>query len=252
LRIGASPRFLYLLSETTFGNTRHRSSGLYITNGAAFSTSRSSRPPVGHLQYVVVAKPDLEHFMHPISIIILGIAMSTDAFAAAIGKGAAMRNPRFSEALRVGVIFGAIEGLTPVIGWLLGLGAAKYITAWDHWIVFTLLGLLGLHMIYAGLKRENEGVALDATNRRHGFWSLAATALATSIDAMAVGVGLAFLDVSISIVALVIGLTTLVMVTLGIMLGRILGRAAGKRAEIIGGFMLIAIGVAILYEHLSA
>ena len=191
--------------------------------------------------------------MHPISIFLLGIAMSTDAFAAAVGKGAAMHKPRFPEAVRAGVIFGTIEGLTPVIGWLLGLAAAKYITAWDHWIAFTVLGLLGLHMIYAGLKPESEeGGATDATKRRHGFWSLAATGLATSIDAMAVGVGLAFLDVNIGVVALVIGLTTLVMVTLGIMLGRILGSLAGKRAEIMGGVMLIAIGAVILYEHLSA
>ena len=190
--------------------------------------------------------------MHSISIFLLGIAMSTDAFAAAVGKGAAMHKPRFPEALRAGVIFGTIEGLTPVIGWLLGLTAAKYVTAWDHWIAFTLLGLLGLHMIYAGLKPENDGGATDAPKRRPGFWSLAATGFATSIDAMAVGVGLAFLDVNIGLVALVIGLTTLVMVTLGIMLGRILGSVVGKRAEIIGGFLLIAIGATILYEHLSA
>jgi putative Mn2+ efflux pump MntP len=188
--------------------------------------------------------------MHPISIFLLGIAMSTDAFAAAVAKGAAMRNPRFSEALRAGVFFGTIEGLTPVIGWLLGLAAAKYVTAWDHWIAFTLLGCLGLHMIYAGLKQESEGT--ETTKQMHGFWSLAATGLATSIDAMVVGVGLAFLDVNIGVVALVIGLTTLVMVTLGIMLGRILGKLGGKRAEIMGGVMLIAIGTAILHEHLSA
>ena len=189
--------------------------------------------------------------MHPISIFLLGFAMSTDAFAAAVGKGAAMHKPRFPEALRAGVIFGTIEGLTPVVGWLLGLAAAKYVTAWDHWIAFTLLGLLGLHMIYAGLKPESEGEATDATKPKHGFWSLAATGLATSIDAMAVGVGLAFIDVNIGVVALVIGLTTLVMVTLGIMLGRILGSLVGKRAEIMGGFLLIAIGAVILYEHLS-
>ena len=190
--------------------------------------------------------------MHPISILLLGVAMSTDAFAAAVAKGAAMRNPRFSEALRAGVIFGTIEGLTPIIGWLLGLAAAQYISAWDHWIAFILLGVLGLYMIYAGLKPESDGGAANATKRMHGFWSLAATGLATSIDAMVVGVGLAFLDVNIGVVALVIGLTTLVMVTLGIMLGRILGRLAGKRAEIMGGLMLIAIGTTILHEHLSA
>jgi putative Mn2+ efflux pump MntP len=190
--------------------------------------------------------------MHPFSIFLLGRAMSTDAFAAAVGKGAAMHKPRFSEALRAGAIFGTIEGLTPVIGWLLGLAAASYVTAWDHWIAFTLLGVLGLHMIYGGLKAETEGSATDAANNRHGFWSLAATGLATSIDAMAVGVGLAFIEVNIGVVALVIGLTTLVMVTIGIMLGRFLGSLAGKRAEIIGGLLLIAIGAAILHEHLSA
>ncbi len=190
--------------------------------------------------------------MHPISIFLLAIAMSTDAFAAAVGKGAAMHKPRLPDALRAGVIFGTIEGLTPVVGWLLGVAAAKYIAAWDHWIAFTLLGLLGLHMIYAGLKPESEGGGTDTTRREEGFWSLAATGLATSIDAMAAGVGLAFLEVNIAVVALVIGLTTLVMVTLGIMLGRILGRLAGKRAEIIGGLMLIGIGSTILYEHLSA
>ena len=190
--------------------------------------------------------------MHPISIFLLGIAMSTDAFAAAVGKGAAMHKPRFPEALRAGVIFGTIEGLTPVIGWLLGLAAAKYITAWDHWIAFTMLGVLGLHMIYVGLKPESEHGATNATKRGNSFWSLAATGLATSIDALAVGVGLAFLDMNIVVVALVIGLTTLVMVTLGVMLGRVLGSLAGKRAEIVGGLMLIGIGAAILYDHLSA
>jgi len=190
--------------------------------------------------------------MHPISIFLLGIAMSTDAFAAAIGKGAAMREPRFPDALRAGVIFGTIEGLTPVIGWLLGQAAAQYITVWDHWIAFALLSALGLHMIFAGLKPEDRGNTTQLAERRQGFWSLAATGLATSIDALAVGVGLAFIDVSIGIIALVIGLTTLVMVTLGIMLGRVLGTLAGKRAEIGGGCLLIAIGAAILHEHLMA
>ena len=183
------------------------------------------------------------------SIFLIAIAMSTDAFAAAVGKGASMRNPRFPEALRAGLIFGTIEGLTPVVGWALGSAASRYITAWDHWIAFTLLVLLGAHMIRTGF-RQDEDEDSDAP-RRHGFWALATTGLATSIDAMAVGVGLAFLDAEIAVVAVVIGLTTLVMVTLGIMLGRTLGRLAGKRAEIAGGVLLILIGAAILHEHLS-
>ena len=184
-----------------------------------------------------------------LSILLLGIAMSTDAFAAAVGKGAAMRKPRWRDALRAGLIFGCIEALTPVLGWLLGQAAAKYVAAFDHWIAFCLLGALGVHMIVAGLKPEAPEDAADAP-RRHGFWSLAATGLATSIDAMAVGVGLAFLDVNIVEVAAIVGLCTLTMVTLGIMLGRVLGALAGKRAEIVGGALLIAIGSTILFEHL--
>lgn len=184
-----------------------------------------------------------------LSILLIGFAMSTDAFAAAIGKGVAMRRPRFPQALRAGLIFGVIEGVTPVVGWALGLAAAAYITAWDHWIAFVLLGLLGGRMIHAGSKREPEDT--EPHPQRHGFWNLATTGFATSIDAMAIGVGLAFLDVNIALVAVVIGSCTLVMVTGGIMLGRVLGRFAGKRAEIVGGVILIAIGSLILYEHLG-
>lgn len=192
--------------------------------------------------------------MSPLSILLLGIAMSTDAFAAAVGKGAAMRQPRFPDALRAGLIFGAIEAITPLIGWALGMAAAKYVTAWDHWIAFGLLAVLGLRMIREGLRGrvDDEGVdGNDATPKRHGFWALAATGFATSIDAMAVGVGLAFIDANILVVAAVIGCTTLVLVTAGILLGRVLGALAGKRAEIFGGLLLIGIGSAILYEHLT-
>ncbi|WP_372016817.1 manganese efflux pump MntP [Pseudoxanthomonas sp. 10H] len=185
--------------------------------------------------------------MNLLSMLLIGVAMSTDAFAAAVGKGAAMQRPRFPQALRAGLIFGAIEAVTPVIGWLLGHAASRYISAWDHWIAFGLLGLLGLHMIWNGLKPE-DGDA-DAS-RHHGFWSLAATGLGTSIDAMAVGVSLAFLDAPIALVAAVIGLCTLAMVTTGIMLGRVLGALAGKRAEIVGGVIMIVIGSVILHEHL--
>lgn len=184
------------------------------------------------------------------SILLIGLAMSTDAFAAAVGKGAAMQRPRFREALRAGLIFGAIEAITPLLGWLLGTAASRYITAWDHWIAFSVLGLLGLHMIWNGF-RPDDGEDAAEPSRHHGFWSLAATGLGTSIDAMAVGVSLAFLDAPIGTVAAVIGLCTLVMVTTGIMLGRVLGALAGKRAEIIGGMVMIVIGAAILYEHLN-
>jgi len=187
--------------------------------------------------------------VNPVSIGMLAIAMSTDAFAAAVGKGAALDRPRLAEALRSGAIFGSIEATTPLIGWALGIGAASYVRAFDHWIAFALLGGIGLCMIRAGLDPEvpDEGKAT-----RHSFWMLAATGLGTSIDAMAVGVGLAFVDVNIVAVAAAIGLTTFVAVTLGVMLGRVLGSVAGKRAELAGGALLIAIGSTILVEHLRA
>ncbi|MHB1271773.1 MAG: manganese efflux pump MntP [Rhodanobacter sp.] len=188
--------------------------------------------------------------MNPLSILLLGFAMSTDAFAAAVGKGAAMARPRLSQALRAGLIFGVIEAITPILGWLLGKSASRYIEAWDHWIAFGLLLVLGLHMIWNGFKPDSDESVDEA--KRHGFVALALTGLSTSIDALAVGVGLAFVDTSIAVVALVIGLCTFTMVTLGIMLGRVLGAMVGRRAELTGGIILIGVGAAILYEHLSA
>ncbi|KRW62651.1 manganese efflux pump MntP [Pseudomonas sp. TTU2014-080ASC] len=187
--------------------------------------------------------------MSPISLILLAFAMSTDAFAAAIGKGSALNKPNVLMALRTGLIFGVIEATTPVIGWLLGQAASSYVEQWDHWIAFVLLLALGLHMIHNGLsgKDDEAGEKPD----QHSFWLLAATAVATSIDALAVGISLAFVDVSIWVAALAIGLATTTMVTIGIMLGRVLGAIVGKRAEVIGGLVLMCIGGAILFEHLS-
>jgi putative Mn2+ efflux pump MntP len=189
--------------------------------------------------------------MNPLSILLIGLAMSTDAFAAAIGKGAAMTRPRLPQALRAGLVFGVVEAITPVIGWLLGTAASRFIAAWDHWIAFTLLAALGLHMIWQALHSGDDDAAEEA-DANGSIARLAIAGLATSIDAMAVGVSLAFADVHIAVVALVIGLCTFVMVTLGIMLGRALGVIIGKRAEIAGGVILIAVGGAIVYEHLQA
>ncbi|SOE52315.1 Integral membrane protein [plant metagenome] len=189
--------------------------------------------------------------MNFFSVVLLAFAMSTDAFAAAIGKGAALHKPRWGEALRTGLIFGVIEAITPVIGWAFGLAASQYVSRWDHWIAFCLLAGLGARMVYMGFKGDAED-APEGRPGRHSFWVLAATGFATSIDAMAVGVGLAFIDVNIVSTAAAIGLATMLMVTLGVMLGRVLGAWVGKRAEILGGVILIAIGALILYEHLGA
>ena len=188
--------------------------------------------------------------MNPLSVVAIAFAMSTDAFAAAIAKGAALQRPSWREALRTGAIFGVIEAITPLVGWLIGSAAAKYASEWDHWIAFTLLAGLGARMIWLGCRSDEGGV--DQRPESHSFWVLALTGLATSIDALAVGVGLAFVDVHIGWVAAAIGLATFLMVTIGVMLGRVLGAVAGKRAEILGGLLLIGIGTAIVFEHLGA
>ncbi|MDR0280274.1 MAG: manganese efflux pump MntP [Paucimonas sp.] len=186
--------------------------------------------------------------MSPISLFFLALAMSTDAFAAAIGKGSSLHKPRFLEALRTGLIFGVIEAMTPIIGWGIGQVALQFVKNWDHWIAFGLLLALGLHMIWNGLKHDDE---VEEKTSQHSLFILAVTAFATSIDAMAVGVGLAFVNVNILVAAAAIGLATLVMVTLGVMLGRVLGAVVGKRAEIVGGIVLMLVGTAILFEHLT-
>ncbi|HHC1364114.1 TPA: manganese efflux pump MntP [Klebsiella pneumoniae] len=181
--------------------------------------------------------------------ILLAFGMSMDAFAASIGKGATLHKPKFSEAVRTGLIFGAIETLTPLVGWGLGMLASQFILEWNHWIAFILLVFLGGRMIVEGFRGDSDE-ACEAPHR-HGFWLLVTTAFATSLDAMAVGIGLAFLQVSIVTTALAIGCATFIMSTLGMMVGRFIGPLLGKRAEILGGIVLIGIGSEILWSHFA-
>lgn len=185
--------------------------------------------------------------MSPISIGVLAVSMSVDAFIASLGKGAATRRPSFGHALRTGAIFGVVETLTPLIGWLMGMAASQYVAAVDHWIAFVLLGGVGLHMaIRAG------GGGSDAGPGATSLWATVVTAVGTSIDAMAVGVSLAFLDVNIFLIAIAIGLTTMMMSSTGLYLGRVLGRRFGVIAEVVGGCALVGLGTLILVEHLRA
>ena len=183
------------------------------------------------------------------AMILLAFGMSMDAFAASIGKGATLHKPKFSEALRTGLIFGAIETLTPLVGWGMGMLASQFVLEWNHWIAFALLIFLGGRMVIEGF-RAGDSEACEPP-LRHGFWLLVMTAFATSLDAMAVGVGLAFLQVNIIATALAIGCATLIMSTLGIMVGRFIGPLLGKRAEILGGLVLIGIGSEILWSHFA-
>jgi len=193
--------------------------------------------------------PGLDALMNISATILLAFGMSMDAFAASIGKGATLHKPKFSEALRTGLIFGAIETLTPLIGWGLGMLASQFVLEWNHWIAFVLLVFLGGRMVLEGFRGNSDED--DEPQHRHGFWLLVTTAIATSLDAMAVGVGLAFLQVNIIATALAIGCATLIMSTVGMMVGRFIGPLLGKRAEILGGIVLIGIGAQILWAHFA-
>lgn len=184
--------------------------------------------------------------MSIISNTVLAFSMSADAFAAAVGKGVVLRKPKLSEALRIGFIFGTVETITPLIGWCVGVFASRFIASVDHWVAFVILAAIGGKMVYEGLQK-----AQAEPRQSHRLHILILTAIGTSIDAMAVGVTLAFLDANIWVISLMIGMATFFMATVGVMTGHYIGAKAGKVAEILGGLCLIAIGSKILCQHLG-
>jgi len=185
--------------------------------------------------------------MSPMSIGVLAVSMSIDAFIASVGKGAATRRPSLGHAIRTGALFGLVETITPLIGWAAGVAASRYVAAVDHWIAFCLLAVVGGRMMLQAWTRAEEEEAPSASH-----WSTLATAIGTSLDAMAVGVSLAFVDVNIFLIASAIGLATMVMSSTGVLAGRYLGQRFGRIAETFGGCALFGLGALILYEHLSA
>lgn len=188
--------------------------------------------------------------MNLYTLSILAFAMSVDAFAASIAKGATC-NCNCLTLRRVGrtaLIFGVIETITPLIGWLGGSAAKPFIAEWDHWVAFILLLGLGGKMIYGTLSDQEES---GENTGKNGFLLTVITAIATSIDSMIVGVGLAFVEVNIWLAAFMIGTTTTLMSATGMVLGRSFSKAVGKRAEVLGGIVLIVIGSSILIEHLE-
>ncbi len=192
--------------------------------------------------------------MAPLLIAVLALSMSVDAFAATLARGASMPTPcRFCDALRTGLVFGLTETSAALIGWLIGTAASGYVESIDHWIAFLLLGVVGGKMFLEGFRRpaHSEEEEISCAAKRSSVWLLIITAIGTSIDAMAVGISLALLDVNILLIAAAIGFSTLVMSTGGILAGRFIGRLFGRYAEMGGGFVLVALGTLILIEHLS-
>lgn len=186
--------------------------------------------------------------MSYLAIILLAFSMSMDAFAVSVGRGAALGRPRITEALRTGIVFGVVEAITPLVGWAAGFAAASYISAVDHWIAFAPLGFVGLNMLYAAVRGKDSSAAAKNTS----FLLLLATAVGTSLDAMAVGVSLAFLDVNIIVVAIAIGMATFLLSSGGMLVGRLIGARFGRMAEGVAGLVLIGLGCSILFEHLTA
>ena len=190
--------------------------------------------------------------MHEIlTLALVCLALSTDAFAAALARGAQQRTHNALQAVRVGSVFGLSEGLMFLIGWWLAYSVATYAEAFDHWIALVLLAAIGTLMIREGLRAEPDEVSADsALPRRNTALGTIVTAIATSIDAAAVGVAMALAGTS-AWLALAIGLTSFLISALGFSIGPALGVRFGQRAEIGGGLVLVAIGVSIFYSHMT-
>ena len=182
-------------------------------------------------------------------LFLIAVGLSMDAFAVAVCKGLSMRKLRYGQAAVIALFFGGFQALMPLIGWLLGRQFEKYITSIDHWVAFVLLALIGGNMIREALSKEEE--AACPPQDRLDMRELLLMAIATSIDALAVGITFAFLQVSIGPAVAFIGCTTFVLAFIGVCIGKIFGAKYKSRAELFGGVVLILIGLKILLEHLG-
>lgn len=181
-----------------------------------------------------------------LELLLLAVGLSMDAFAVSVCKGLAMERVTLSKTLIVGLWFGGFQGGMPLLGWLLGSRFSAYITAVDHWIAFALLVILGINML-----REAGGEQDEEASASLGFRVMLAMAVATSIDALAVGITFAFLEVEILPAVTFIGVVTFLLSGLGVNLGNRVGTRFQSNAERLGGCILVVLGVKILLEHLG-
>ena len=181
-----------------------------------------------------------------LELFVIAVGLSMDAFAVSICKGLSVRELKPKHALTVGVYFGGFQMLMPLIGFALGVRFQSFITSIDHWIAFVLLGLIGANMIRESREQDEENLS-DSFS----FGTMLPLAVATSIDALAVGVTFAFLQVSILPAVCFIGATTFILSCIGIRIGHVFGLKCKSRAELFGGAVLILMGIKILLEHLG-
>ena len=180
-----------------------------------------------------------------ITILGIAVALAMDAFAVALAAGAVIDRLTHRHLFRLGFHFGLFQAMMPVAGWLVGVTVQKWMSAFGHWIAFVLLMVVGGRMIHEAFDEERDKDASDPTR---GF-TMVMLSVATSIDALAVGLSLALLNVSVWAPAAVIGVVAGVLTVVGMLLGRRLGENWGKRVEICGGLVLCIIGLKILLEH---
>lgn len=183
--------------------------------------------------------------MSLIVIIFIGISLAMDASAVSICKGLAMKKINYFKAVVIGLYFGIFQALMPLIGFFLGSKCERFITNIDHWIAFILLFIIGINMIREALQKDEE-----KSNDSVSFKTMFPLAIATSIDAFAVGITFALLDANIFVSALIIGIVTFVLSFIGVIIGNAFGIKYKSKAEIFGGIVLIIIGLKVLIEHL--
>ena len=184
--------------------------------------------------------------MSLIELFLIAVGLSVDAFAVSVCKGLSVRKAEPRHSLIVGAYFGGFQALMPALGYVLGRQFESLITSVDHWIAFVLLGIIGGNMIREALKGEQEELDGSFT-----FKAMLPLAIATSIDALAMGVTFAFLQVQIVPAVLFIGVTTFVLSAIGLKVGNVFGAKYKSRAELFGGVVLVLMGVKILLEHLG-
>ena len=185
-----------------------------------------------------------------IELLLTAVGLAMDAFAVSICKGLGMRKMRYGQAVVIGLYFGVFQALMPLIGWLLGTSFSRYIQAFDHWIAFVLLALIGGKMLWDVFHEDNEATAAQKLDAKLDHRELFMLAIATSIDALAVGIAFACLDVEIWSSVSIIGIVTFVISFCGVWIGNRFGSRFEKKAGIAGGIVLIGIGVKILADHL--
>ena len=181
-----------------------------------------------------------------IELVLIAVGLAMDAFAVSICKGLSMKKMDWKKASIIGAYFGIFQGGMPLIGYLLGVGFQEKIQAVDHWIAFALLAFIGGNMIKEALSKDEEDC-----NDSVDFKTMIVLAIATSIDALAVGVTFAFLKVNIILAVLLIGIITFIISMVGVKIGNVFGDKYEKKAEFAGGLTLILLGLKILLEHLG-